>query len=236
MRWSRSLARGALLLATAAQGQMTVASVYLPEYQDADWEALRGSIITKVGSTHLTANMPHGRRDPDTRARNQDHSMTAYTIFCADQAPQCRIVQDIPFVFTQGPSTLKYGGSASSGAREISVDLHCELAGTTAATCTGSSSFGSNYHHGTVTGPTQTVWTSTFSGPAKVVWAALTLATPGPGQGTTNIDGTVVPLATSAAGAGAASDARAGCVPARGGVVLSVGVAVAVAAVGGWGW
>lgn len=47
--------------------------------------------------------------------------MTAYTIFCADEAPQCRIVQDIPFVFTQGPSTLKYGGSASSGAREMYV-------------------------------------------------------------------------------------------------------------------
>lgn len=118
-----------------------------------------------------------------------------------------------------------------------SVDLHCNLADTTAATCTGSSSFGSNYHHGTVRGPTHTVWTSTFSGPSAVVWAALTLATPGPGQGTTNIDGTVVPLATSSAagtGAGAASDARAGCRPARGGVVLSVGV---VAVVGGlWGW
>lgn len=131
MRWPRSPARrGAALLllalvagasaAAAAEGHTTVASVYLPEYHDSDWEALRGSILTKVGTlrqTHVVLVWP----DPDAQ-KKQDHSMTAYTIFCADEAPQCRIVQDIPFVFTQGPSTLKYGGSASSGAREMYVD------------------------------------------------------------------------------------------------------------------
>jgi hypothetical protein len=56
MRWPRSPARGAALLlalvgaSTAAQGQTTVASVYLPEYSDSDWEVLRGSILTKVGT------------------------------------------------------------------------------------------------------------------------------------------------------------------------------------------
>lgn len=39
--------------------------------------------------------------------------MTAYTIFCEDEAPTCQIAGDIPFVFTEGPSTLKYGGSAA---------------------------------------------------------------------------------------------------------------------------
>ena len=131
MRWPRSPTRGAALLlalvgastaaaaaaaAAAAQGQTTIASVYLPEYRDSDWEVLRGSILTKVDLP--LAVCVAGRT---LTHRKQDHSMTTYTIFCADEAPQCRIVQDIPFVFTQGPSTLKYGGSASSGAREMYV-------------------------------------------------------------------------------------------------------------------
>lgn len=76
MRWPRSPARrGAALLllalvagasAAAAEGHTTVASVYLPEYHDSDWEALRGSILTKVGThrqTHVVLVWP----DPDAQ-------------------------------------------------------------------------------------------------------------------------------------------------------------------------
>lgn len=40
--------------------------------------------------------------------------MTTYTVFCAEQAPTCRIAGDLPFVFTEGSESLKYGGTASS--------------------------------------------------------------------------------------------------------------------------
>ena len=35
-------------MATMASGQSTTVSVYLPEYGDSDWAALRGSILSKV--------------------------------------------------------------------------------------------------------------------------------------------------------------------------------------------
>ncbi|KAK0714877.1 hypothetical protein B0H67DRAFT_453648, partial [Lasiosphaeris hirsuta] len=148
------------LVAAGARGQTTI-SVYLPDYDNSDWEALRGSVLSS------------------------DQFSTAYTIFCAEQAPSCEIAGDLPFIFTEGPETLKYTGAAAD---EITADLHCKLEGRTEATCTGSSSLGQNFHQGTVHGPTQTVWTSTFSG-SDVVWGILTLATPGPAQGTTDIDG-----------------------------------------------
>ena len=37
--------------------------------------------------------------------------MTAYTVFCADQAPSCQIAGELPFVFTEGAHTLVYKGS-----------------------------------------------------------------------------------------------------------------------------
>ncbi|KAK1752117.1 hypothetical protein QBC47DRAFT_66369 [Echria macrotheca] len=156
----------ASLLTIGTLGQTV--PVYLPGYRDTDWEALRGSIIT------------------------QDQSATAYTVFCAEAAPRCQIEGDIAFVFTEGPATLSYSGSASG---EIIADLHCNLAGRTAATCTGSSSFGPNFHEGSVRGPTHTVWTSTFTG-SQVAWGALTLTTPGPAPGTTDIDATAAATAT----------------------------------------
>ncbi|KAK0701814.1 hypothetical protein B0T26DRAFT_615762, partial [Lasiosphaeria miniovina] len=154
----------------------TTVSVYLPDYHE--WTALRGSILST------------------------DQSVTAYTIFCADQAPTCEVAGDIPFIISEGPTTLHYGGSAAG---IITADLRCDLAGTTEAICTGSSSLGPNYRQGTLTGPTQTVWTRRFSG-TDVSWGVLTLATPVPGAGTTDIDGTVAaskgsapPTATSGA-------------------------------------
>ncbi|KAK3390242.1 hypothetical protein B0H63DRAFT_109557 [Podospora didyma] len=158
-----------LCVVSPSETAATTISVFLPEYRDSDWAALRGSAISSW----------------------KDKSETIYTIFCAEQAPTCQIAGDIPFIFSEGPRTLSYGGSAAG---IITADLRCELAGTTAATCTGSSSFGPNYRQGSLTGPTQTVWTKTFSGSAEVTWGVLTLATPGPGAaGTTNIDGTAVP-------------------------------------------
>jgi hypothetical protein len=152
----------------------------------------------------------------------QDKSATAYTVFCAEQAPSCQIAGELPFVFSEGPDTLVYTGSdpgtlsviptpslSPASRREIhrewaqslttapssplfrTADLRCKLDGTTAATCTGSSSFGANYRDGTLTGPTQTSWTRTFAA-AEVTWGVLTLTTPGPLPGTTDIDGTVV--------------------------------------------
>ena len=37
--------------------------------------------------------------------------MTAYTVFCADQAPNCQIAGELPFVFTEGAHTLVYKGT-----------------------------------------------------------------------------------------------------------------------------
>ena len=71
------------------------------------------------------------------------------------------------------------------------ADLNCVLAGTTAATCTGYTSYGSGFDEGSVTGPTQTRWTTTLSG-SEVAWGILTLATPGSDPLTTDIEGTVV--------------------------------------------
>ncbi|KAK0659758.1 hypothetical protein QBC41DRAFT_44621 [Cercophora samala] len=146
---------------SGAHGQSTV-SVYIPGYGEAHWAALRGSII------------------------GSDQSATTYTVFCAEKAPSCQIAGDLPFVFTEGPETLKYGGIAPG---TITADLECKLDGTTAATCTGSSSFGANHWEGTITGPTQTVWTETFTTP-EVTWGALTLTTPGPLPNTIDIEGT----------------------------------------------
>ncbi|KAK4226795.1 hypothetical protein QBC38DRAFT_479676 [Podospora fimiseda] len=154
-------AAATLILGGGVSGQSTV-SVYLPEYGENDWAALRGSIISK------------------------NSLVTAYTVFCGEQSPGCQIAGDLPFVFTQGPATLIYSGAAPG---TLTADLECKLAEKTAATCTGSSSLGPNHWQGTLTGPTQTVWTKTFTGP-QVTWAALTLTTPGPFPQTTDIDGT----------------------------------------------
>ncbi|KAK3906303.1 hypothetical protein C8A05DRAFT_11924, partial [Staphylotrichum tortipilum] len=135
---------------TTAAAQPTTVSVYLPEYGAADWGALRGSIISS------------------------DASATAYTVFCAEKAPTCQIAGELPFVFTEGAHTLIYTGSDPG---TLTADLRCSLAGHTAATCTGSSSFGAGYRQGSVTGPGKTAWTRTF-GAAEVTWGVLTLATP----------------------------------------------------------
>ncbi|KAK3398728.1 hypothetical protein B0T20DRAFT_411865 [Sordaria brevicollis] len=142
----------------------TAVSVWLPAYEDRDWENVRGSIMSK------------------------HEAMTVYTIFCAQGQPNCALSADAPFVFTEGPSSLKYTGVLES---TFSQEMHCTLNGTARATCVGTSSVNSNYVLGTVTGPAETTWTKTYSS-ANITWAVLTLSTPGPMVGTTDIDGTAV--------------------------------------------
>lgn len=55
------------------------------------------------------------------------------------------------------------------------ANVECELDGTTAATCSGYSSYKSDYSNGLHTGPTEVKWTSTLSG-SEVEWGSLTLA------------------------------------------------------------
>ncbi|KAK4033758.1 hypothetical protein C8A01DRAFT_19337 [Parachaetomium inaequale] len=156
--------------AGGAQGQSTV-SVYLPEYDDSDWAALRGSVLSS------------------------DKSVTAYTVFCADQSPTCHIAGELPFVFTEGAHTLVYKGTDPG---TLTADLECKLEGKTAATCTGSSSVGSHHREGPLTGPTETVWTKTFAA-ADVTWGVLTLSTPGPLPDTTDIEDTMLATMTGTA-------------------------------------
>ncbi|KAL1837101.1 hypothetical protein VTJ49DRAFT_4281 [Mycothermus thermophilus] len=169
-------------------GQSTV-SVYLPEYGDSDWAALRGSVLSSDAST------------------------TVYTVFCAD----CQIAADLPFVFTEGPSTLVYKGENPG---TLTADLECRLEGTTAATCTGSSSFGSGYRGPSITGPTETVWTSTFTG-SDVTWGVLTLSTPPPATSTLDLEGTVVSSQTGEPVPTSGADGRL-----RGGLMASIGAVV----------
>ncbi|KAK4143360.1 uncharacterized protein C8A04DRAFT_12422 [Dichotomopilus funicola] len=140
--------------ADSVRGHSTV-SVFLPEYEESDWAALRGSVISS------------------------DKSVTTYTVFCAEQAPSCRIAGDIPFIFTEGAHTLVYRGTDPG---VLTAEFDCQLKEKTAATCTGSSSIGVSHRDGPLTGPTETVWTKTLTAD-DVTWGILTLSTPGPGSG-----------------------------------------------------
>jgi hypothetical protein len=95
--------------------------------------------------------------------------------------------------------------------------LECDLDGKTVATCTGSTVFGPEYRGGSITGPSQTSWTSTFAA-AQVTWGVLTLSTPGPNPHTTDIDGIVLPTLT---GTPAVSTSGAGRFPGKRGVVMA---------------
>lgn len=92
----------------SAQNHSTV-SVYLPEYGHKDWAALRGSVISSVGVSP-NPNPPQFHSNGILTACQDEH-VTAYTVFCADQAGRCRIAGDIPFVFTEGVDTLIYKGA-----------------------------------------------------------------------------------------------------------------------------
>lgn len=57
--------------------------------------------------------------------------------------------------------------------------MSCQLASTTAATCTEYSSFGSGFTENNITGPTETTRTITYSG-TDVQWANVTMSSPAP--------------------------------------------------------
>ncbi|KAG5980700.1 hypothetical protein E4U54_006742 [Claviceps lovelessii] len=60
------------------------------------------------------------------------------------------------------------------------------MSGTTAATCSGYSSYRSGYTNGQHTGPTEVSWTSTLTG-SQVRWGTLTLA-PKPAETDNSLD------------------------------------------------
>ncbi|PHH83681.1 hypothetical protein CDD82_5439 [Ophiocordyceps australis] len=121
---------------------------------------------------------------------------TTYTIFCPTQTPPaCDLALEFPFIVVEGPSTLKFHGTHTStlcvsslpGACPLdtrtdlkpsifvrTANLECKLNASTAATCSGYSSYASGYLNAGSSGPTETSWTSTLSG-SDVVWNALTL-------------------------------------------------------------
>ncbi|UKZ73712.1 hypothetical protein TrVFT333_001362 [Trichoderma virens FT-333] len=80
-------------------------------------------------------------------------------------SPACDLSLEFPFVIVEGPGTLDI------------ADVECDLSGTTAATCSGYSSYRSGYTNGHHTGPTQVSWTSTFTG-SEVQWGTLTMDEP----------------------------------------------------------
>ncbi|PSR81415.1 hypothetical protein BD289DRAFT_343390, partial [Coniella lustricola] len=124
----------------------TTAMVYVPGYRSGSWEDLAGSVITS------------------------DSTATTYTVFCTD-SEDCAIAGRMQFAFAEGPSTFKYSGQIAS---MWTAEMACELASTTAATCTEYTSYGSGYRHGNLTGPTELSQTETYSG-SEVQWGVLTL-------------------------------------------------------------
>ncbi|KAB5572499.1 hypothetical protein GE09DRAFT_673587 [Coniochaeta sp. 2T2.1] len=144
---------------TATAPALTTVPVFLPGYGPGDWDALRGSIIAS------------------------DSEATTYTLFCPTP-PSCVLDTDFPLSFAEGTGTLRFDGTKSG---EFTAHLSCNLAGSTAATCTGSSTYGTDFREGSITGPTQTEWTSTLTG-SELRWGVLTLTTPPAQPATTNLD------------------------------------------------
>lgn len=65
--------------------------------------------------------------------------------------------------------------------------ISCQLASTTAATCTEYSSFGPGFKENNITGPTETTRTVTYSG-SEVQWGSLVLTTPAPAPASPTVD------------------------------------------------
>ncbi|KAL6698034.1 hypothetical protein J3F84DRAFT_258818 [Trichoderma pleuroticola] len=137
----------------ASTPTVTAAPIYLPYYDERAWSLVRGSIIST---------------DPSA-------SRTTFTIFCPTETPlACDLSLEFPFVIVEGPGTLEFHGTVTS---TYIADVECDLKGTTAATCSGYSSYRSGYTNAHHTGPTQVSWTSTFTG-SEVQWGTLTMAEP----------------------------------------------------------
>ncbi|KAK5998389.1 hypothetical protein PT974_00768 [Cladobotryum mycophilum] len=148
---------------------VTTAPIYLPYYDQRSWSLVRGSVIST---------------DPSA-------SRTTYTIFCPTQTPPaCDLSLEFPFVLVEGPDTVQFHGTYTS----TIADVECDLDGTTAATCSGYSSYKSGYTNGHHTGPTEVSWTSTFTG-TDMQWGTLTL-TDKPDSTDDSLDPTGTAMAT----------------------------------------
>ncbi|KAI1399729.1 hypothetical protein F4819DRAFT_463918 [Hypoxylon fuscum] len=142
----------------------TTVSVFLPGYKGEEmWSQLRGSIVSS------------------------NDVETLYTIFCAPDPPptqtgshsstECSIEGGdlIPFTFYEGPSTLHLGASAESS---FTLSIGCDLTGTTAATCSGTTSLASDftYRDDGLHGPVDTTLSPYALTGVESFWATLTLA------------------------------------------------------------
>ncbi|ODA76265.1 hypothetical protein RJ55_08110 [Drechmeria coniospora] len=129
---------------------LSTVPIFIPGYGHDQWSLLRGSIISSTPTA----------------------TETTYTIFCPVQTPPaCELSLEFPFIIAEGPGTLQFHGTLTS---TYIANLECKLDGTTAATCSGYSSFAPGYTSGQYSGPTEVSWTSTLSGTA-VEWGTLTL-------------------------------------------------------------
>ncbi|KAG5971080.1 hypothetical protein E4U55_001315 [Claviceps digitariae] len=154
---------------------ITTAPVFIPYYSEDQWSAVRGSIL----------------------GTNKSASETTYTIFCPTAAQvACDLSLEFPFIIVEGPRTLKFHGTLTN---TYIADLECNMNGTTAATCSGYSSYRSGYTNGKHTGPTEVSWTSTLTG-NQVVWGTLTLA-PKPAETDDSLDVTGTNIAPPTAAA-----------------------------------
>ncbi|KAI5463228.1 hypothetical protein BGZ63DRAFT_353158 [Mariannaea sp. PMI_226] len=136
---------------TGHEDAVTTAPIYLPYFNEESWSLMRGSIISS----------------------NEKEHQTTYTIFCPnDNPPECDISLEFPFIIVEGPDTVIFHGTYTS---TYIANLECSLKGTTAATCSGYSSYRDGYTNGPHTGPTEVSWTSTYSG-TNVEWGVLTMA------------------------------------------------------------
>ncbi|KAF7547809.1 hypothetical protein G7046_g8892 [Stylonectria norvegica] len=130
---------------------ISTAPIYLPYYNAESWSLVRGSPVAS-----------------DALAQE-----TTYTIFCPDETPpRCDISLEFPFELVEGPDVVRFHGTYTS---TYIANLECTLNGTTAATCSGYSSYKSGYSNGLHTGPTEVSWTSTLTG-SEVEWGMLTMA------------------------------------------------------------
>lgn len=136
-------------------------SVWLPGWDSASWKNLQGTIVTTIGED------------------------TSFSIFCeAQTVEECIMIG--PVTFTEGPKSLHYHYDDST----VSVDIECALEGTSAATCTGSTS-----RSLTTSGLAESVISSTVYTGSGLQWVPLVLTTPP--ETTATLDVTATPITDS---------------------------------------
>ncbi|KAI1064931.1 hypothetical protein LB507_001063 [Fusarium sp. FIESC RH6] len=180
--WLALMALNRVAYAEEEPPTITTAPIYLPYYSEESWSLVRGSVVSS----------------------DEEAQETTYTIFCPDQQgpnpPECDLALEFPFIIVEGPETVRFHGTHTS---RLTANLECSLKGTTEATCSGSSSFDKGYNDGIHTGPTEVLWTSTFTG-EDAQWGVLTMGPvpqdpdPVTAASTTPTEFVSLPLATDA--------------------------------------